>query len=265
MFTNPFLSVEGQRERFSNVAQVLKTSVNPFDRSRVSANIRNKTLDRAVEFAANRPFETAALAAAPFSSGVRKNIVRGVSKLSPVKKAITASAAALGIGVLGTSEKARVTSLSALETVTPSNFLRAGAELGNVIENPNRDNTQEFFQNNKGLLVAGALATATVFGAKAAPAITSGLVTGLSINSPSSPQLPKEKEVKNKPKETTPGGSQFTAPSATTEAPADVVSAQPKATNIQDKPKKMKVRRKRKLLKKPNSCKPCGKLTLKFC
>jgi len=62
IFSNPFFSVAGQKERLSNAAAVLGIAANPFRKDRIKANTSSVKANKALEVVANNPYSTAAVA-----------------------------------------------------------------------------------------------------------------------------------------------------------------------------------------------------------
>lgn len=57
---NPFFSIEGQKERLGNVANVIGTALNPFSKDTISATTQNGVLNKGAELIANNPLSAAA-------------------------------------------------------------------------------------------------------------------------------------------------------------------------------------------------------------
>ena len=79
LFKSSFFSIAGQKERLTNVVDVLKQSLNPFSKEKPVANVNNKVLKAGLEFVAANPYTSAALVAAPAAAGSRALITTSIS------------------------------------------------------------------------------------------------------------------------------------------------------------------------------------------
>ena len=119
-FKNKFLSIKGQKERLSNVVNVLKA---PFTGGQVVANVKNPTIKKGLELVSNNPFKTAAVvgtvANIPKAVTLAKTAVQSKKERANAKAlALSAkSAAKKGGGVLQPAKTTGLLDLSSL----PSN------------------------------------------------------------------------------------------------------------------------------------------------
>jgi len=162
-----FFSLEGQRQRLSNVAKVLTQAVNPFDTNAITANVENKTAKALLQFVANNPYSASAIAAVPATASARSAVASGISALSTGTKVAAAGATLVVVPAVAVSEKSRVAVLNAASTVTPERFAKLGSDLGGFVENPSVDGLIGLAKGNKGVLTAAALASAAVIGPSA--------------------------------------------------------------------------------------------------
>lgn len=173
-FTQPFLSVAGQKERLVNVADVLSS---PFkftgEKTKVIANVNNPLLKSGLEFVANNPLETAFLAT-PMGYG---SVIKGISSL-PTKVKVAGSAIGLvALPAAISNPNLGAAAINLVSSITPTQLVKTGIAGGQATKDigkePGKETLQkviDFAKENKNtLLVGGATAAAfalpTIFGA----------------------------------------------------------------------------------------------------
>lgn len=171
LFKNSFFSIEGQKERLSNVVQVLSQSLNPFSKAKPVANVENKVAKAALEFAAANPYTTAGLIAAPAAAGSRGAIIRAVSSLSTKNKVIAGAAALVAGPTIATNQDVQTTIIKTASKLTPESLLHLGGDISKTSKDPTGANAKDLIQDNKVLLGVAGGALALTVGAKALPAI----------------------------------------------------------------------------------------------
>jgi len=239
-FQNPFLSLAGQKERISNVGAVLASSLNPFDKTKVVANTPSKTTNAALEFGANNPFTTAALVAAPFSSGVKSAVSSAIGKLGLGTKVAAAAAATVAVPALATSEKARVAAINVASGLSAEKLVALGAQSGNLIDNPTLAGAKDLLSQNKVLAAAGGVALIAAIPAAASTIATftntqavreNSKLAAASLSSAKDASTPKEPPLPAQPVTSTAQGG---APST-----ANVMAAAPPVAATPDSPAKI--------------------------
>jgi|GEM_PF-4898492 len=102
-FKNKFFSVKGQKERLTNVKNVLKIAVNPVSKQKIVANTKNKTVNKVLETVANHPYATAAavttLAKAPALLSSAKNKISGAALSNGISGTVAKAALSKGTGI----------------------------------------------------------------------------------------------------------------------------------------------------------------------
>lgn len=151
-FTNSFFSIAGQKERLTNVVSVLGAALNPFDKTKVEANISNPLLKSATEFVANNPYTTAAIVAAPIASGTRGAIASTISKAPTVVKVGSVAAGLVAVPAIVSSPKAASKVVDVVGTVTPEKLVNLGAGAGSLLETPSVSSAKEFVKENAATL-----------------------------------------------------------------------------------------------------------------
>lgn len=138
IFENKFFSVAGQKERLTNVVNVLKSSLNPFDKNKVVANVENKTAKAALEFVANNPYTTAGLATG--ATAIIKAPVAAAAKVAKVaiSNPVKSSLAVVAVGAAAKSQTVRTTLIKSAGKLTPENLLQVGAKTGEFIDQPDK-------------------------------------------------------------------------------------------------------------------------------
>jgi hypothetical protein len=177
IFSQPFLSVAGQKERLSNVVNTLKASV--FS-GKVQANVSNPTLKKVLETASNNPFTTAGVIAGAINpSGALATAQAGASKLytSFTSAKLATQVAVVGGSVVGAN--ILVSSPKARQTVmeTPSSLANVGKNVGGYIENPSVENASKIFKENPAIVGGLGLIGISLAGYKAASALSGALQT----------------------------------------------------------------------------------------
>jgi len=152
IFSQPFLSVAGQKERLGNVVNTLGAAINPFDSNKVESSIKGN-VGKALSIAANNPYTAAAAIAIPIS---KVSVLPSV--LTSTKSKLIAGAAAIGTAAYA-SGGAKPTSdvLNVIGASTPERILSTISGAGKVRETPTLSNAKSFAQDNAGTL--GVLAT----------------------------------------------------------------------------------------------------------
>ena len=139
IFQNPFFSLSGQKERIENTAQTLSAVVQNIGSTVTFGKIPSAgkisspltgSKGAAAEFIANNPLSTAGLIAGGSS-------VAGAAKTAFTNAGIvTKGGVLLGVGVLGSSDKARTATIKAASQLTPESLVKGGTQLGTVIDKP---------------------------------------------------------------------------------------------------------------------------------
>jgi len=158
-FENKFLSIAGQVERLKNVGAVLTQSLNPFSKAKPTVNeemVKNPVIKAAATALVQHPYVTAAVAAAPFSSGARSAAAGVFKSLSPLQKIGTVAAAAVTIPAIVKSPKAASKTIEAVSS-TPAGLVNFGGNVGSFIENPSVSSLKNVFTENP-LISTGAAA-----------------------------------------------------------------------------------------------------------
>jgi hypothetical protein len=159
IFTNPFFSIAGQKERISNVGKTLNAAFNPFSKDKVVANVSNTTLKSALEGVANHPYIAAAAVAAPITAvkypAAAASAVKAILPTS--KKGVIASVVAAPI-IAGVVAKAPAKTLGAVANA-PSALFNVGSNTGSLISDPSVGNLKNLVTENP-VIVGGAAAVA---------------------------------------------------------------------------------------------------------
>lgn len=184
-FENPFFSIEGQKERFSNVGSVLKAS---FGSGTVSADIKQPLIKSAVEYVANNPYTSMAL----LGGG-------GSIATAAIKKATTTTfgtiatigAGSAAIGYVATNPN----SVAPLIEHAPSieKAFSIGQQAGELMKpNTNLTTTEKVttFVKNNPVLTAAAGAAGLYGAVKLAPSVSTA-ISNLSTRS----QIKKQTEL----------------------------------------------------------------------
>jgi len=174
IFKNKFLSIAGQKERLTNVVDVLKQSLNPFSKAKPVANVSNPTLKSALEFVAAKPYSTAlavatgAGAARAVAAAPAKTIGTVASKVAKtvVKYPKTTLAAGVVTGAATTSKTVRNIVFKAGSAALPENVLSTGAVAGKTLEDVKAGKTtpQQAIKQAKTFFTDNSLTTAAVAG-----------------------------------------------------------------------------------------------------
>jgi len=154
-FTNPFLSVAGQKERLTNVVQTVKASVTS-------------------GFAPKAALVVATAAAPKLALSAAKEIVVGAgkvasnefSKLGLVGKTVVAVGTPVAVSTLVTSQKAREGLVS-----LPSGLVNLGSNVGQFIDDPSVSNAVDIFKENPIIVGAGIAGAALAIGKGVVPAL----------------------------------------------------------------------------------------------
>ena len=178
--------ISGQKERFRNVFDVLKSAVTGRG---VTADIRQPTLKRAVEFAASNPFLTAGFVAGGLSAPIRGAAKKGVVALGKVvgrKVAAKPLRFAVG-GLVGAGALVSSPTLRKKLVGAPKTLFEGGKTIGSGIEQIAAGDPEGGLTTlQKGLLgagvvgavVAGGIGVAKLIKGRKAAAVGGGL-TGL--------------------------------------------------------------------------------------
>lgn len=163
-----FLTTKKQKEKLDTVVETIKIAINPFDRDKVVANVKDETLRSSLEFSANNPFTTAGLAAASAATATRAAVGAAISGLSTTTKVVASAVGITAVPLLASSEKARVAVIQGAGTVTPEKLARFGAESGGIIQNPSAKGVSDYAKDNASLLAGVAGLAVLTGGARAA-------------------------------------------------------------------------------------------------
>lgn len=148
IFSNSFFSVAGQKERLSNVVATLGAAVNPFDSSKVVANVSNPTGKAVLELAANNPYTTALAVAVPASAPARAAVGSTVSGLSTGTKLALTAGALITVPAVVTSQKTQVAATKAIGGLTPEALSSFGADLGRTVDAPSWESAQNLIKEH---------------------------------------------------------------------------------------------------------------------
>jgi len=160
IFDNKFFSVEGQKERLSNVGETLKAAVTG---KGVVANTPSNVANKVLGYAASNPF----LTAAPIA--VARN---PAATLGAIKNTFNALPAAGKIGVVAGAPVvvgAVVSNPGLISKAAnaPRELSEFGGDVGNLIANPSLENAKETFQNSPIISSVIGAGTAIAIGAAA--------------------------------------------------------------------------------------------------
>lgn len=178
IFKNKFFSKEGQKERLTNVVNVLKASITGSDK--VVANVSNPVVKKTVETVANKPFTTAAavavvanpVAAAGTAKAVATSIGSSISNASLGTKVGLAVATPIATSAVINSPKLQKEIVNA-----PSSLSNIGKNIGKAVEDPTANNFKNIVKENPaitGVVIGG---TALAVGTGASGVIATALNT----------------------------------------------------------------------------------------
>ena len=168
VFTSSFFSVAGQVERLTNVVNVVKSAINPFDSNTIKANVSNPVAKAGLEFVANNPYSTAAVIATAGSSTARTAVAKVVTSLSTTTKVIAGGAALVAVPAIVSSPKIQGVTVNTISSITPEKLVKLGSGIGKVTEAATVSSGIDFLKENKGVLGVVGGVTAAIVGAKVA-------------------------------------------------------------------------------------------------
>jgi len=187
VFRNKFFSLAGQKERLTNVKDVLSIAINPFSKDRVKANVKNRTGKAALEFVANNPFTTAGLATpigltgkSIAASGLKATAGKVATRIGalPTKTKIIAGTIGIGAGSAALSApKDQV--IKVASGLTPESFAKAGKDVGSI---RSRGNIIDVIKRNPVIAGAAGVAGAAVIGRAALPSVVGAIQTQRQIS-----------------------------------------------------------------------------------
>lgn len=260
IFSNPFFSLAGQKERLTNVANVLSIAANPFSSGKVTANVQNSTVKAATEFIANNPYTTAAIVATGGSGAGRTAVSTAISGLSTSTKVAAAVISIPAASALASSERSRTAVINTASDLTPEKLAKFGNRVGTAIENPNLSTLKDAAFENKTLLIAAGAATVAAGGTAALGALgtyqnTQAVKANTRVAEATIVNVPKQDApnivVNVPPTPLSPSSSAPTTPiSASPAAVASPVAAAP-APKKKKKAKKKAKKTKKNIKKKP--------------
>jgi len=166
IFSTPFFSIAGQKERLSNVGKTLYAAVTG---QGVQSNTGIKTVDKALSAAASNPFTTAAVvtvAAAPLKT---LSLAKSAFNALPATGKVAVVAAAPIVTSAVVSNPKIVTSAAK----APKELSRFGSDVGGLIKEPSVKKAKELLQESP--LIVTALGVAGV--AAVGPGIVSAIGT----------------------------------------------------------------------------------------
>jgi len=172
IFSNPFFSLAGQKERLTNVVATLKAAVTG---QGVKSNTGSQIADKILGTAASHPFITAgvgAVAVAPAAAGAAakagiQSLAKSYAASSLTTKVVVAAAVPIVGSAVLQSPKLQKGLINA-----PSSLANFGTNVGEFAENPSIEKAKDVFKENP--IIAGGIA--------AAAAATIGGGIGLAAN-----------------------------------------------------------------------------------
>jgi len=263
-FTNPFLSLAGQKERLANVVNVLGAAINPFDNKKVVANVTNPTAKAALEAAANSPYTTAAIVATPFSGAARSVVASAASKLGLGTKVALGAATAVAVPAVVSSERLRTSAITTAGNLTPEKLASFGAQSGKLVDNPTLEGAKKLILDNKAIVGAAGAAAVIATGGKFVGAAAT-LQNTLAVKENTARSALPSTSTTPQPAEAPAASSLTTTAAGASAKPADVVpTSSPPAAAMPDKPmpktRSAKRRKKRKIYK----CAPAKSVSGRF-
>ena len=149
IFSNPFFSIEGQKERLKNVGNTLVAAVTG---KGVQSNTGQKQVDAVLGYAASNPFVTAAVGAAAYNPSALASAAKsGYGALSPTAKLATVVAAPVVVGAVVSNP-----GLVSKAGKAPSDLARFGSDLGEFAEDPTLSGAKQILSNSP--LISGGIA-----------------------------------------------------------------------------------------------------------
>lgn len=146
-FSNPFLSVAGQKERISNVGATLLSSITG---KGVTADTGSKTGNKILGYAASNPLTTAALITPINTIGAVK---AGFTALSSGGKVAAVVGGVAGVGAVASNPK-----LLSKAGEIPTKITSLGSDVGTATLNPTKENLLAIYKNQP--IIAGGLTAA---------------------------------------------------------------------------------------------------------
>lgn len=151
IFSNPFFSIAGQKERITNVGKTLNAAFNPFAKVKgVTAKTGSETLNKVLSSVASHPYVSAGVVAAGVTAmaypQVAVNVLKKLIPKSTLGKAAAIVIAPSVIGGVATAVGNNPTGAIDLALSAPSKGFNVGQDIANVAQEPSLESGIAFIK-----------------------------------------------------------------------------------------------------------------------